>query len=106
MANIQDVATRAKVSIATVSRVLNESDHKVRPQTRARVLAAVRKLDYRPNALARGLLMKRTMTIGDVLYGVTMQEPGVSKKISVRFADLHKLNLDEEDQEQQSAAGA
>ncbi|NIA21420.1 MAG: chromosome segregation protein SMC [Anaerolineaceae bacterium] len=49
---------------------------------------------------------KRTMTIGDVLYGVTMQEPGVSKKISVRFADLHKLNLDQEDQKQQSAAGA
>ena len=71
MANIQDVATRAKVSIATVSRVLNESDHKVRPQTRARVLAAVRKLDYRPNALARGLLMKRTMTIGVIIPDIS-----------------------------------
>jgi len=71
VANIQDVAARAKVSIATVSRVLNESDHKVRPQTRARVLAAVRKLNYRPNALARGLLMKRTMTIGVIIPDIS-----------------------------------
>jgi chromosome segregation protein len=50
---------------------------------------------------------KRTMAVGDVLYGVTMQEPGVSKKISVRFADLQKLNLDEAVSEQpQTAAGA
>ena len=40
---------------------------------------------------------KRTMAIGDVLYGVTMQEPGVSKKISVRFSDVHSLGLDVED---------
>ncbi len=71
MANIQDVAARAKVSIATVSRVLNKSDHKVSPQTRARVLAAVRKLDYCPNALARGLLMKRTMTIGIIIPDIS-----------------------------------
>ncbi|MBN2584145.1 MAG: chromosome segregation protein SMC [Planctomycetes bacterium] len=52
---------------------------------------------------------KRTMAVGDVLYGVTMQEPGVSKKISVRFADLHKLNLDDtgdSGEQPQTAAGA
>ncbi|NLX60540.1 MAG: chromosome segregation protein SMC [Phycisphaerae bacterium] len=52
---------------------------------------------------------KRTMAVGDVLYGVTMQEPGVSKKISVRFADLHKMNLDEVPaaaEQPQTAAGA
>jgi chromosome segregation protein len=37
---------------------------------------------------------KRTMSAADILYGVTMQEPGVSKKIGVRFADIHKLNLE------------
>ena len=49
---------------------------------------------------------KRTMAIGDVLYGVTMQEPGVSKKISVRFADVHQLKLDEESAEAAEASQA
>ena len=33
---------------------------------------------------------KRTMAIADVLYGVTMQEPGVSRKVSIKFSDLHE----------------
>ncbi len=50
---------------------------------------------------------KRTMAVGDVLYGVTMQEPGVSKKISVRFSDVHRLGLDVEDETGEGrAAGA
>ena len=71
MANIQDVAARAHVSIATVSRVLNESDHKVSKETRKRVLHAIRELDYRPNALARGLLMKKTKTIGIIIPDIS-----------------------------------
>ena len=46
---------------------------------------------------------KRTMAAADVLYGVTMQEPGVSKKISVRFADLHKIDLGEDAATNQAA---
>jgi len=46
---------------------------------------------------------KRTMAVGDILYGVTMQEPGVSKKISVRFADLHQLKLDEMNDAEETA---
>ncbi len=71
MANIQDVAASAQVSIATVSRVLNESDHKVSKETRKRVLHAIRELDYRPNALARGLLMKKTKTIGIIIPDIS-----------------------------------
>ncbi|MCX5670017.1 MAG: AAA family ATPase, partial [Planctomycetota bacterium] len=33
---------------------------------------------------------KRTMSIADVIYGVTMHEPGVSRKVSVKFSDLHE----------------
>ena len=57
MASLQEVARRAKVSIATVSRVLNKSE-KVVPETRAVVEQALRDLGYRPNRVARRLRMK------------------------------------------------
>jgi LacI family transcriptional regulator len=64
---ISDVAAEAGVSVATVSRVLNDRGYPVRQETRRRVLEAVEKLDFRPNELARGLLLKRTQTIGLVI---------------------------------------
>lgn len=57
MASLQEVARRAKVSIATVSRVLNKSQ-KVVPETRAIVEQALRDLEYRPSRVARRLRMK------------------------------------------------
>jgi LacI family repressor for deo operon, udp, cdd, tsx, nupC, and nupG len=59
---IKDVATLAAVSIATVSRVLNGNSN-VSEETRARVLDAIRKLNYQPNALARNLRRSETRTI-------------------------------------------
>jgi len=56
MASLQEVARRAKVSIATVSRVLNKSD-KVVPETRAVVEQALLDLGYRPSRVARRLRM-------------------------------------------------
>lgn len=56
MATLQEVAKRAKVSIATVSRVLNKSD-KVVPETRAAVEQALLDLGYRPSRVARRLRM-------------------------------------------------
>ena len=64
--NIIEVAKKARVSIATVSRVINGSD-KVKPETRERVMAVVHKLKYTPNPAARGLIMKRTEAIGLLL---------------------------------------
>lgn len=58
MASLQEVAQRAKVSIATVSRVLNKSD-KVVPATRATVEKALRELGYQPSRVARRLRMNR-----------------------------------------------
>ncbi len=63
---ISDVARRARVSIATVSRVLNASTP-VADKTAARVAAAVEALHFVPRAAARGLASHRTQTIGLVL---------------------------------------
>lgn len=60
---IYDVARRAGVSIATVSRAVNNHDG-LRPQTRARVLAAVEELGYSPDATARGLSSGTRGTVG------------------------------------------
>jgi len=60
---VYDVAERAAVSIATVSRVLRNPDA-VKPDTRERVLDAVRFLGYVPSASARGLASQRTNVIG------------------------------------------
>jgi len=71
MPTIQDVARHAGVSIATVSRVVSNSPHKVNPETRERVLQTVKELDYRPNALARSLQLKKTMTIGIIIPDIS-----------------------------------
>ena len=60
---VYDVAERAGVSIATVSRVLTSPDA-VRAATRERVLDAIRELGYVPSASARGLAARRTNVIG------------------------------------------
>ncbi|MGD9100369.1 MAG: LacI family DNA-binding transcriptional regulator [Anaerolineae bacterium] len=60
---IKDVAARAGVSRQTVSRVINDKAE-VSPDTRARVLAVIEELGYRPNAAARSMVMGRTCTLG------------------------------------------
>ncbi|MFD9819139.1 LacI family DNA-binding transcriptional regulator [Streptomyces violascens] len=69
MAGIKDVAAEAGVSVATVSRVLN-SHPSVSEAARARVLAAVETLGYRPNAVARSLRTDQTRTLGLVISDV------------------------------------
>ena len=72
MANttIYDVAGAAKVSLATVSRVMNNPE-KVNPETRAKVLQVIKELGYRPNAIARGLASRKTTTVGVVMADVS-----------------------------------
>lgn len=64
-----DVAEEAKVSSATVSRVLNDSPL-VTPKTTARVKKVMEQLGYRPNILARGLRVGATKTIGVIITNV------------------------------------
>ncbi len=74
---IYDVAREAGVSMATVSRVVNGNPN-VKPTTRKKVLEAIERLGYRPNAVARGLASKKTTTVGVVI-------PDIS---SIFFAEL------------------
>ncbi len=64
--SIQDVADRAKVSIATVSRALNKP-HMVSPDTGKRVLEAVEELGYRPNRFAQALMTRESGVLGIAL---------------------------------------
>jgi len=61
---IRDVAERARVSVSTVSHVLNGNDGHVSPAVRQRVLEVVEDLKYRPNAIARSMVKRKTATIG------------------------------------------
>jgi LacI family transcriptional regulator len=63
---IADVAARAGVGMATVSRVLNRHRN-VAEGTRERVLAAIGELNYRPSSVARNLSLRRTFVIGVVV---------------------------------------
>ena len=60
------IAGELGVSITTVSKVLNNHDD-ISPATRARVMAKVEELGYRPNAVARSLTLRRTHTLGMVI---------------------------------------
>lgn len=91
MSTIVDVARLAGVSKSTVSRVLTGGP--VSEETRARVLAAMRELDYEPNAVARGLVSRRSKLIGvlisdvaDPYYSELMQ--GMEDAASERRYDL------------------
>ena len=70
MSTIVEVAKRASVSIATVSNVIRGTK-KVSPELQERVHAAIRALDYSPNAIARGLKVKQTRMLGMVLPDIT-----------------------------------
>ncbi|NEK21911.1 substrate-binding domain-containing protein [Sulfitobacter sp. JBTF-M27] len=63
---LDDVARKAGVSTATVSRCLNNPDRVVEA-TRARVMEAVKALEYTPNFAARVMAAKRTFTIGAII---------------------------------------
>lgn len=71
-ASIKDVAREAGVSIATVSRVLNDIDV-VNEETKKKVLAAIDKLGYRPNIVARSLKTQKTSTIGIIIPDISSQ---------------------------------
>ena len=89
---IYDVAREAKVSMATVSRVVNGNNN-VRKETRDRVLEVIKRLHYQPNAVAQGLASKRTTTVGLIVPDLTnLYFAELSKGID-DIALLYKYNI-------------
>lgn len=66
-ATIKDIARRAGVSTATVSKVLNRKDSVIGEETRKKVLALARELNYTPNSLARSLVTRKSHVIGIIV---------------------------------------
>ena len=92
-ATIRDVARVANVSVATVSRALNDTDP-VSPATRERVLAAAAALDFVPHSAARSLSTRRTDTIGVILpdlHGEFFSELIRGIDLATRASGLHLL---------------
>jgi LacI family transcriptional regulator len=67
---IKDIARKANVSYATVSRALNNK-RGVRESTRHRIVQLAAEMSYTPNALARGLVKKQTLTLGLIIPDIT-----------------------------------
>lgn len=87
MVTSHDVARAAGVSQATVSRVLSGSP-KVLPETRDRVLAALRSTGYTPNLVARAMRTQRTGTVGVVVASITNPfYPEVIEAVSAELAE-------------------
>ena len=107
-ATIRDVAKKAHVSTATVSRVLNNSPA-VSQETRRRVQEAIQKLDYQPNPAARRLSAGRTNTIAVVLPLFTLPSfverlRGIHDELSVNDYDMVLYSVDTAEQRDQHLA--
>lgn len=92
MATIKDVAKEAGVSVATVSRVLNNSP-KASKNSIDVVSAAMKKLGYRPNATARALVSKSSSTIGVLVSDVSDPFFGVMLKSIDRIAHQNDKHI-------------
>jgi LacI family transcriptional regulator len=100
VANIYDVAKRARVSAATVSAVVNESAY-VSPSLKSRVEDAIEQLHYRPNSVARSLAQQRTRIVGMVALNIANPfwpavVRGAEDALRARGYDLLLANSDDD----------
>lgn len=89
---IYSVAHEAGVSLATVSRVINDSSL-VKADTKKKVQDAIVKLGYRPNAVAQGLALKKTTTIALVIPDTSFLYIGKIINGLLDVAKIYKYNI-------------
>ena len=85
---IKDIARIANVSHTTVSRALNNQS-RIRKDTKEKILAIAKELNYRPDFIARSLVMKRTKTLGLVI--TTIANPFYTELAQGIEATAHRL---------------
>lgn len=68
---IKDIARLANVSITTVSRVINNKSEGISEATRSKILEIIKETNYQPNTIARGLVTKKTKSIGLIIPDIT-----------------------------------
>lgn len=88
---IYDVAKESNVSLATVSRIINNSG--VVKEKHARLLKAISKLSYRPNAIAQGLALSKTTTIGLVVSETSFTYTGQIINGLLDVAKIYNYNI-------------
>ena len=101
MANILDVAKRAGVSKATVSRAFNQPDS-LRPETLERVQAVAKELHFLPNPIARGLVTGRSGIVGLIIPDITNPyfsyiASGCSNELNHKQLSIALYNTDEQE---------
>jgi LacI family transcriptional regulator len=106
-ASIYDVAREARVSVFTVSAVVNHKSH-VGKKLRERVEVAIRKLNYRPNLLARSLAKQKTHTIGMIVPDISnpffpMVVRGAEDAAQKRGYNLLLCNSDDTQEKEENA---
>lgn len=79
---IYDVADLAGVSISTVSRILNDRG-RVKAETKVKVLEAIKRLNYSPNLIAKGLAQNDIRTIGVVTSAFDLTRPDLGFRIEL-----------------------
>lgn len=89
---ISDIAKKTGVSLATVSRVLNNSGY-VKIETREKILNAIKDTNYTPSAIARSLSKNKTNTIGVVVPDITNSYFGEIIKGISEVAEKNDLNI-------------
>ncbi|OOM70167.1 catabolite control protein A [Clostridium puniceum] len=92
MANIKEIAKESGVSIATVSNIINGKPG-AGEETRKRVLETIKKLDYRPNVIAKNLKQKNNRTIGIITEDLTVfNTPDIVDGIN-EYCDEHNYEF-------------
>lgn len=91
-ATIKDIARMAHVSQSTVSRVLNNSGY-VKEDTKKRIEAVIKELNYTPSAIARSLSKRESNTIGVIVPDITNSYFGEVIKGISQVADKNNLNI-------------